>query len=452
MNIIIAGDGKVGSTLVRQLSSEGHDLTLIDQNPAPLAASAAQYDVISVQGNCASMQVLLDAGVRDADLLIAVTGADEINLLCCLTAHGLNKKLHTIARIRDPEYIQQIHQMRSLFNLSFTVNPEKQAAVEIERLLKFPGFLKRETFAKGRTQIVELRIDEDSKLKDVSLLEMNHIIKCRVLVCAVLRSGNAVTPGGNFILREGDRIFVTAPTSTLAVLMKNLDILNKRVRSVIIGGGGKICYYLAKLLEKDGIRVRILEKDPARCRALAEQLPQASIIQTDFTNRDELEENGLSTCDAFLSLAGIDELNMVTSLYATSRQVSQVITKLDRPGNSLLAGDLDIGSVICPRELCCNDIVRYVRAMDHQTGAAISVHSIAEGQAEAVEFLADDTTQNCGIPLKSLKLRANVLLASISRKGNAEVPGGESYIQPGDNVVVVTTARGSLKTLNDIFA
>lgn len=452
MNIIIAGNGKAGVTLVRQLSSEGHDLTLIDTNPRALETSAEQNDVISVKGNCASMQVLLEAGVKDAHLLIAVTGADELNLLCCMTAHGLNPNLHTIARIRDPEYIQQIHQMRSIFNLSFTVNPEKQAAVEIERLLKFPGFLKRETFAKGRTQIVELRIDEDSKLRDVSLIEMYRIVKCRVLVCTVLRNGSAIIPGGNFVLQEGDRIFVTAPTANLAVLLKNLGIITKRVRGVIIGGGGKVCYYLAKLLEKDRIQVRIIEKDPQRCRVLAEQLPNADIILGDFTDRSTLEENGLRECDAFLSLAGLDEMNMITSLYASSRDVSQVITKLDRPGNSLLAGSLELGSVICPRELCCNDIVRYVRAMDNQTGAAISVHAIAEGQAEAVEFLADDTTRNCGIPLKDLKLRPGVLLSSISRRGAVEIPGGDSSIRVGDNVVVVTAERGALRTLNDIFA
>ena len=206
------------------------------------------------------------------------------------------------------------------------------------------------------------------------------------------------------------------------------------------------------LLEKDGIQVRIIEKDPQRCRVLAEQLPNADIIQGDFTSRGELEENGLSACDAFLSLAGLDEVNMITSLYASSQGVGQVITKLDRPGNSLLAGELDLGSIICPRELCCNDIVRYVRAMGNQTGAAISVHSIAEGEAEAVEFLVDDSVRNCGVPLKELKLRPNMLLASISRRGSVEIPSGDSCIRVGDNVVVVTTTRGCLKTLNDIFA
>lgn len=452
MNIIIAGDGKVGSTLVRLMSAEGHDLTLIDLNPSALESTVERHDIMAVTGNCASMEVLLEAGIREADLLIAVTGEDEINLLACITAHGLNPNLHTIARIRRPEYTEQIHQMRDLFGLSMTVNPEKQTAVEIERLLRFPGFLRRDSFAKGKAEIVELRVDENSRLKDVSLIEMYRIVKCRVLVCAVLRGGNAITPGGHFVLREGDRIFVTAPTANLALLLKNLGIVTHRVKSCLIGGGGRVSYYLAQLLEKDGIQVRILEKDAQRCRTLAAELPEAEIIHGDFSSRKELEAAGLTSCDAFLSMTGIDEMNMVTSLYAASQGVRQVITKLSRQENSLLAGGLSLGSIVCPRELCSNDIVRYVRAMENQTGAAVSVHGIADGKAEAVEFLADETTRNLGIPLKELKLKPNVLLASISHTGKVEIPHGASTIQQGDSVVVVTTERGAIDTLNDIFA
>lgn len=452
MKIIIAGDGKVGTALVRQLSAEGHDLTLVDLIQSKLETIAEQYDVMAVAGNCAAMETLLEAGVKEAELLIAVTGADEINLLCAMTAHGLNPKLHTIARIRKPEYIHQIHRMRDVFALSMTVNEEKQAAREIERLLKFPGFLGRDAFAKGRAEIVELRIDENSKLRDVSLMEMYRIVGCRVLVCAVLRAGQAITPGGNFVLKAGDRIFVTAPTSNLALLLKNLGIITRRVRSCLIGGGGRVTYYLARQLRKDRIRVRIMEKDPARCRELAIALPEAEIVQGDFTNRADLEEAGLEDCDAFLSMTGMDEMNMVTSLFAASRKVPQVITKLGRPENTLLAGDLDLGSIICPQELCSNEIVRYVRAMDNQTGAAISLHTIADGQAEAVEFLVEAGTKNCGVPLKELKLREGVLLATISHGGAVEIPHGGSMLQVGDTVVAVTTARGTLQTLNDIFA
>ena len=452
MHIIIAGHGKVGITLLQQLSQEGHDLTMIDMNRTVLDGAVTRHDVMAVQGNCAAQQVLLDAGVMDADLLIAVTGADEVNLLSCMTAHGLNPNLHTIARIRNPEYTQQIHQMRDLFALSMTVNEEAQAAKEMERLLKLPGFLRRDTFAKGKAEIVELRIDEKSKLNGISLIEMYCTIKCKVLVCAVLRNGTAITPGGHFVLKEGDRIFVTAPTSELAILLKNLGILTRRVRSCLIGGGGRISYYLAQLLEKGGIHVRIIEKNPERCQELAELLPSADILQGDFSARNELEDGGLLISDAFLAMSGLDEMNIITALYATSRGVPQVITKLGHAGNYTLAGDLSIGSMICPRELCSNEIVRYVRAMENQTGAAISLHTIADGQVQAVEFVIEETTRNCGVALKDLKLKSNVLLATISKNGQVEIPNGASTIEPGDTVVVVTTRKDTLQNLNDIFA
>ena len=452
MHIIIAGHGKVGITLLQQLSQEGHDLTLIDMNRTVLDGAVTRHDVMAVQGNCAAQQVLLDAGVMDADLLIAVTGADEVNLLSCMTAHGLNPNLHTIARIRNPEYTQQSHQMRDLFALSMTVNEEAQAAKEMERLLKLPGFLRRDTFAKGKAEIVELRIDEKSKLNGISLIEMYRTIKCKVLVCAVLRNGTAITPGGHFVLKEGDRIFVTAPTSELAILLKNLGILTRRVRSCLIGGGGRISYYLAQLLEKGGIHVRIIEKNPERCRELAELLPSADILQGDFSARNELEDGGLLISDAFLAMSGLDEMNIITALYATSRGVPQVITKLGHAGNYTLAGDLSIGSMICPRELCSNEIVRYVRAMENQTGAAISLHTIADGQVQAVEFVIEETTRNCGVALKDLQLKSNVLLATISKNGQVEIPNGASTIEPGDTVVVVTTRKDTLQNLNDIFA
>lgn len=452
MNIIIAGDGKVGSTLTRLLSAEGHDVTLIDCNSQVLEASLEQYDVMAVHGNCASMDILLQAGVKETDLLIAATNADEVNLLCCTTAHGLNPKLHTIARIRNPEYTEQIYTMRDVFGLSMVINPEKQAADEIERLLKYPGFLKRDSFAKGRTEIVELRINADSKLCNVALSDMNTIVKCRVLVCAVLRGGNAIAPGGNFVLREGDRIFVTAPTQNLTTLLKNLGIITRRVRRCLLCGGGRVSFYLASMLEKHGISVQLVEQDYERCQELAALLPDTCVVHGDSTDQSLLESEGLADVDALVSLTGLDELNMIISLYGQSRGVPQVITKLSRVENRNLIDALSLGSVVCPKELCCNTIARYVRAMQNQSGAAVSVHAIADGQAEAVEFLVDDTTKHCGTALKDLKLKANVLLVSITRGSHTEIPGGDSTFDVGDTIVVVTSGRGSIRQLNDIFA
>lgn len=452
MNIIIAGNGKVGSTLTRLLSAEGHDVTLIDINSHVLEESLEQYDVMAISGNCASMNTLLQAGAREADLLIAATDADEINLLCCTTAHYLNPKLHTIARIRDPEYTEQVFTMKDVFGLSMTINPEKQAALEIAHLLQYPGFLKRDTFAKGRTEIVELRIDAASKLCNVALSDMNTVAKCRVLVCAVLRGGTAAAPNGNFVLREGDRVFVTAPAQNLTTLLRNLGIITRRVRRVMLCGGGRVSFYLASMLEKHGIGVQIVEQDLSRCQELAALLPNAAVIHGDSTDRLLLESEGLDRIDALVSLTGIDELNMITSLYGQSRGIPQVITKLGRMENHTMIDALALGSVVCPKELCCNNIVRYVRAMQNQTGAAVSVHRIAYGQAEAVEFLVDETTAHCDTPLKNIRLKDNVLLVSITHGSRTEIPGGDSSFTRGDTIVVVTSGQGTLRLLNDIFA
>ena len=452
MNIIIAGDGKVGSTLTRLLSNEGHDITIIDINSHVLESSQDEFDVISIQGNCAAMDVLMEAGVKTADLLIAVTNADEVNLLSCTTAHGLNPNLHTIARIRNPEYNQQMYTLQHIFGLSMSINPEKQAAREIERLLQYPGFLKRDSFAKEKTEIVELRVDKGSKLCNVALFDMNNIVKCRVLVCAVIRDGTAIAPRGNFVLREGDRIFVTAPAQNLTTLLRNLGIISRRVRRVLLCGGGRVGHYLASMLEKHGITVQLVEQDYARCQELAELLPNTTIIHGDSTDQSLLLSEGLSEVDAMVSLTGLDELNMIISLYGQSRGVPQVITKLNHMENRNMIGSLGLGSTVCPKELCCNTIARYVRAMGNQQGAAVSVHAIADGQAEAIEFLADKTTRNLGVPLKELRLKPDVLLVSITRGASTEIPGGDSKFYEGDTIVIVTSNRGSIRQLNDIFA
>ena len=452
MNIVIAGSGKVGTTLATRLSSEGYAITLIDSNHRVLEEVCEHCDAMGVQGNCASMPVLLQAGIQEADLLIAATSEDEVNLLCCTTAHGINPKLHTIGRIRNPDYTQQIHALRDVFALSLAVNPEWQAAREVERLLRFPGFLRRDTFAKGRTAIVELRVDEESKLKGISLMQINGIVKCKVLVCAVLRDGNAIIPGGNFVLEEGDRIFVTAPTVNLSTLLKSLGIVTRRVRKVLICGGGRVSHYLAEKLCQSGISVSLIERNYDRCVQLATALPDATVVHGDATDQSLLESQGLSDCDALVTMTGLDELNMIISLYGTGKGVPQVITKLGRAENRSISDELALGSVICPRELCCDDIVRYVRAMEKQSGSAISVHSIADAQVEAIEFLVDDSTPHCGDMLKHIKLRPDALLVSITHGSETQIPNGDSCFQPGDTVVVVTSARGKLQQLSDIFA
>jgi trk system potassium uptake protein TrkA len=397
------------------------------------------------------METLKECGVESTDLLIAATGSDEVNLLCAMTAKGINPSIHTIARIRNPEYIKQLYAMRNVFGLSMTFNPEKQAAMEIERLLKLPGFFGRESFVKGKVEIVELRIDAESKLKDVTLSTMYKTVGCRVLVCAVIRDGETVTPSGSCTLREGDKIFVTAPTDNLALLMKNLGIVTHKVKNVVIAGGGTVSYYLAQALENH-MDVTIIEKDAERCKKLSETLDKTNVICGDVSSQALLGSERISECDALVTLTGIDEQNIITSLYASKCKVPTVVTKLDIMDDSVIISNMPLGRIICPRKLCCNNVVRYVRAIGNQVGAAVTIHSIADGHAEALEFVVDETTKNCGVPLKNLKLKENVLLVCITRRGVIEIPGGDSFFNVGDSIVVVSSREEVILRLNDIFA
>ena len=451
MKIIIAGDGKVGASLTKQLSSEGYDITLIDTNGSVLEKTEEIFDVMVVQGNCASMDTLLQAGVMEADLLIATTNADELNLLCCMTAHGMNADIHTIARIRNPEYTNQIYSMRDVFALSLVVNPEKQTAIEIERQLRYPGFLKCDTFAKGRVEIVELKIDEDSVLNNVKLSEISRIIKTKLLVCAVLRDGRAEVPGGEFILKSGDKIFVTASAEQIEILLDSMNISRRKIKNVIICGGGKVSVYLAQILHKKKINIKIIENQYSRCLELAELLPYSSIIHGDASDEVLLRKEGIENTDALISMTGVDELNMIVSLYGKQCANLKVITKLSHVDNNRILERLDIGNVINPKELCSNTIVRYVRAMKKQSGAAVSVHTIAEGHMEALEFRLDESAKHLNEPLKNVKLKKNTLIASISKSGQHILPDGDVALSQGDTVVVVVTKDTAIHEFNDIF-
>lgn len=451
MKIIIAGAGKVGASLTKQLSSEGYDITLIDFNSSVLEKLEESFDVMTVQGNCATMDTLQQAGVKDAKLLIATADADELNLLCCMTAHGMNPKLHTIARIRNPEYTNQIYRMRDVFALSLMVNPEKQTAIEIERQLRYPGFLKRDTFAKGRVEIVELKIGSDSILKNVVMNDFGKIVKAKTLVCGVLKDGKTIVPDGDYVLEEGDRIYVTATPEQLEMLLDNLEIQRKKVKNVMIIGGGRVSVYLAQLLHSQKINVKIIEKSYDRCRVLAERLPYANVICGDASNEQLLHKENIQNCDALITMTGVDELNMIVSLYGIQCDNTQVITKLSHVDNSKLLERLNLGSIVSPRELCCNLIIRYVRAMKNQSGAAVSVHSIADGMMEALEFRVDNTAMHLDEPIKNVKIKKNVLIASISKSGHHVIPTGNATISEGNTVVVVKTGNVKIDQYNDIF-
>ncbi len=452
MKILIAGYGKIGATLVRQLSGEGYELTIIESDPDKMEECIELYDVMGIEGNCASMEVLREAKVESADLLIAMTGQDEINLLCCVTAHHMNPKISTITRIKNPEYSGQITSMQGAFALSMAVNPDFQAAKEISRLIRYPGFLKRDTFAKSNAEIVELKVKKDSALNGLSLFRINHTLKCQVLVCAVLRGGEAIIPSGDFVLQENDRIFVTASNENLNELLKRLNIITHKATTVLIAGGSRIGYYLAKNLILHGISVQIVDFKARRCRELAAMLPEAVIVEGDASDQKVLDREGIGNCDAFVALTGMDETNVLMSLYADHRKVPQTITKLGRAENLHILENLPVGSIVSPKDLVTNIIIRYIRAKKSKVGAALTMHLIADGMVEAEEFRVTQETRHCGEKLKDIRLKKNVLLAGITRKGNNEIPSGESVFLEGDTLIVISGGDQVIEQINDIFA
>ena len=447
MKIIVVGDGKVGLTLTEQLSKEEHDIVVIDKNPTVLQNSQETFDVMVVPGNGASRQVLLEAGAQDADLVIAATSADEINLLCCLTAKKLGCT-HTIARVRNPEYAGQLVFLKDELGLSMVINPEATAAREMFQILQFPSFLNRDRFAKGRVEIVELKVEKGCTIIGKYLHELHENAKVKVLVCAVERGEQVYIPSGNFKIEEGDKIHVTAETRDLTKLIHYLGIPLPKMRDVVIVGGSRLGYYLANMLIQSGVKVKIIEIDYERCLQLSELLPKALIINGDGCQQKLLNEEVYGKADAVISLLNIDEVNLVISMYAKKLGVPKVIAKIDRIEYMNVFKSFTEESFISPKNLICNDVLRYVRAVGNSgEGSMLTLYRLIGNQVEAIEFLAGKDTHFLGVPFSKVPMRPNLLIASIRRDDRTIFP----CIQLGDRVLIVTTESGRFYELNDIF-
>lgn len=443
MHIIVVGCGKVGQTIVRCLSKEEHDIAVIDVDPSVTEDVSAQYDVLGVVGNGASYSVLKEAGVEDADLLIAVTDSDEQNLLCCLFARKVGS-CSTIARVRNPVYSQEIGYIKEELGLSMTVNPEYAAAEEIARLLRFPSAIKIETFAGGHAELLQFVIPEGSLLDGTALSELPGRLSSRILVGAVERADEAIIPGGNFILRGGDTVSIVSAPRDAKRFFARLGVDIRRVSDTMIVGGGKIAFYLAKLLLSSGIRVKIVENDRKRCKELAEALPEALILCGDASDQEVLREEGIETCESFVSLTGIDEQNIFMSLFA--KQVNpkaKVVTKSNRTNLDVVLNKLGLDSLVHPKDITSDSIVSYVRAMQNSIGSNVeTLYNVIEDKVEALEFLIREKSPVVGIPLAELAIRQNVLVASIIRNGKTIMPSGATTIEVGDSVVIFTTNKG----------
>lgn len=451
MRIVVVGDGKVGYTLAQQLSKENHDVVVIDSNSEVLQHSLETLDIMVVNGNGASLEAQQEAGVDKSNLLIAVTSADEVNLLCCILARKMGCK-HTIARVRNPEYIQQIRYLNEELGLSMIINPERSAAWEISRLLQFPSFINRDSFAKGMAELVELKIKPGSVLDGIMLGQMYEIAKVKVLVCAVERGEEVFVPKGSTTLKGGDSIVVTAATHDLAKLIKNLGIATQKIRNVMIVGGSRIAIYLTERLKRSGIEVKIIEKDAEKCKALSQCLPDALVIHGDGSIQDLLLSEGIREADAVVTLTNIDEENLVISMYANYMGVPKSITKINRIEYGVIFNNKGIDSVVSPKLISATEIVRYVRDMQNTTGGSVlTLHRIFDGKIDALEFKATEKTKYLDTPLRQLPLKDNILLVCINRAGKIIIPNGNEEIKQGDAVVIVTPSERTISALNEIY-
>lgn len=451
MKIILVGGGKVGTALARQLSEEDHNVTVIDTNKPRVEHISEAYDVMGIVGNGASIATLYEAGIEEADVFIAITGSDELNLLCCMFAKKAGH-CHTIARVRNPSYSHELEFIKKQTGISAIVNPEMAAAMEISHLLRFPGASKIDTFADGRVRLIKCALTEAQGMDGMAIRDILSRLGSDVLVCAVERGADVLIPNGDFVLRNGDQVTFLATQERARDFFQKINLPVRPVKNALIVGGGAIAFYLSQELLENKVRVRIVERDPARCIQLAEELPEAQILNEDGSNRDFLLSEGLGSAEAFVALTNIDEENVLLTLFAKKHSKGKLVTKINRLEFDDIISGLELGSIVYPKYMTCDYIVQYVRALQNEAGSNVkTLYRILDDRVEALEFTVHEESKATGVPLSRLRLKQNLLLCCIMRGEQILIPRGGDKIQVGDNVIVVTLEHG-LHDLRDIVA
>jgi trk system potassium uptake protein TrkA len=450
LNIIIVGCGKVGKALIEQLTQEGHDITVVDKDPSKVQELANLYDIMGVVGNGASFSVQIEAGIKDANLIIAVTESDELNLLCCTVARRVSQ-CAAIARVRNPDYSVEINYLRERLGLAMIINPEQEASREISRILLLPTALDVTSFAHGHAEIVKIRIPQGNMLDGMNVAELGRKIKSESLIAIIERQKQIYIPSGDFQLQAGDVMSFVAPRKKVGAFLKEIGFKTNKVKNVMIVGGGDAAYYLSKQLLHSGIDVKIIEKSRERCEELSVLLPKATIICGNGSDEELLNEEGLRTVEAFVPLTGSDEENILLTLHANQVSHAKVITKINRITFNDVIDRLDLGSVIYPSYITSETIIAYVRAKKASIGSNIETMShLFDHRVEAIEFRVREESKATNVPLSQLDLKKNLLICFINRHGKIIIPSGQDCIKPGDTVMIVTTHTG-FSDIDDIL-
>lgn len=447
LNIIIVGIGKVGGTLVEQLTKEGNDVTIIDKNASVVQAMSSLYDVMGVVGNGASYSVQMEAGIENCDLFIAVTESDELNLLCCTVAKRVGG-CSAIARVRTPDYSKEVGYLREKLGLAMIINPDLESAKEVARILYLPTTLEVNSFAHGQAELIKFKIPEGNILANLPISQLGKASSHKVLICAIERDGEVNIPSGNFIMEEGDIVTFVANRKVAKQFLNTIGFNTRQVKNTMIIGGGTSAQYLADQLLHSGVFVKIIEKDRARCEELSLLLPKAIIINGDGTDEELLKEEGIQAAESFVPLTGIDEENIMLTLFARQVSDAKVVTKINHITFKDVINNLDLGSVIYPRYITSEAIIAYARAKKNSLGSNIeTLYHLFDSRVEAIEFRVKQESKITGISLMELSLKKNLLIAFINRNGTIIIPSGRDSIKVGDTVMIVTTHTG----FNDIL-
>ena len=451
MKIIIVGDGKVGFTLAEHLSRESHDVTIIDTRDEALKRASDALDVMCLKGNGASIATLREAEAEHADILIAATSLDEINMICCLTAKQMGTK-YTIARVRNVEYAVDLPTLKKVVGIDMIINPENATAVEIARLLRFPSAANLETFYRGRVELIGFRVQPDDFICGRPLSELSRQVKdLPILFCAAERGDRSIIPDGSYVPTAGDKLYLIGQPAGMTPFFKMLGRYAPKVKEVFVVGGGRISHYLTALLEGMGLHIKVVERNRDRCRELSELLPHTMIICGDGTDQELLESENVAASDAFVALTDRDEDNLIISLYAMQLGISKVVAKSNRQNYAGIARAVGLDSVISPKLITANQILQVVRGMENSKGSVMTaLYRIAEGKVEAMEFVVNATTRHLGTPLKDLRLKKGILIAVIVHQGRVIIPEGSTCMRQGDTVIIVSGDEGILD-VNDIF-
>lgn len=450
MRIVIIGLGTIGKTVLKSLSDMGHTITIIDEDKDEVEHLIEKYDVFGVVGNGACLDIQKEAHMKDADLAIVLTNSDELNVFACLVAKKVGVK-NTIARVRNPDYRQQIIEMKDELGLSMIVNPEKETAEEIFNLVNLSAVTQMEHFAKGKVLLAEIIVTPGCALLDETLISLGKKLKNKVLVCAVVRNEEVIIPSGNFMFCEGDRVHFTSDANSLRNFLAEVNLDSSPLKHVMIVGGDRIGYYLADELSKKKYSIKLIEGNKERANLLAEILPKVTVIHGNGTQHDLLVEEGIEAMDAFVALTNIDEENMVVSMFANKMNVEKTITQIKSDDLSDMLGELGIQNTVSPKKIVANRIISYIRALSNKRGSnVLTLYRLVNNKVEALEFKAKGQEKFYDKPLKTLKTKDNCLIACILRDGEVIIPNGNDYIASGDNVVVVTTHK-NFDDLTDIF-